>query len=115
MSCSHILQDSLRSLNSELQERLFNTCNDIAKATPNRQANSLLQNILIRTQAETHKHTLKNQESEVCSLASALAPFQNIQFTKTWIEKHQHIWQTYLERIADFLLCGPDMIVERLW
>ena len=41
-------QVALRSLNTELQERLFNTCNDITKTTSNRQANSILNNIIIR-------------------------------------------------------------------
>ena len=100
---------ALRSLNSEMQERLFNTCNEVTKATSNRQANNLMQNILIRTQAELQKYTLKTQESEVRTLASTLAPFSNTTFTKVWIEKHKHVWQTHLERIADFLLCGVDV------
>lgn len=100
---------SLRSLNSESQERLFNTCNDITKATSNIQAKNLLQNILIRTHAECYKTALKSQESEVRSLASTLAPFENTTFTKTWINKHPCLWQTHLERIADFLLCGANV------
>ena len=70
-----------------------------------------MSNILIRIQAESQaiKHTLRKQESEVRSLASTLAPPQNTKISKQWIERHQHAWQTHLERIADFLLCGEGV------
>ena len=44
---------ALRSINTEFQERMFNTCNGITLATSNRQANSMLNNILIRVQTES--------------------------------------------------------------
>ena len=42
---------ALRSINSELQERMLNACNDITLTTSNRQTNSMLNNILVRVQS----------------------------------------------------------------
>ena len=44
---------ALRSINTELQERMFNSCNNITLTTSNRQANSMLNNILVRVQMES--------------------------------------------------------------
>ena len=81
----------LRSLNSDLQERLFNTCNDITKTTSNRQAK-----VKWVTFSCVYRLSLKLSNS----------PHQ---ISKQWIEKHQHAWQTHLERIADILLCGEGV------
>ena len=102
---------ALRSVNSELQERMFNTCNDITLTTSNRHTSGILNNILIRVQSEAKvvNTTLQRHDGEVRSLASSLKPFTNTQFTATWINNHQNIWQAHLERISDFLLCGPGI------
>lgn len=104
-------QVALRSLNTELQEQLFNTCNDITKTTSNRKANHLLNNIIVRVQSESKavNNTLQKQEGEVCSLAPSLSPFRNTIFTKQWAKEHAFVWQAHLERISDFLLCGPQV------
>ena len=74
-------QVALRSLNTELQERLLNTCNDITKTTCNRKADHLLNNIIIRVQSEAKavNNTLQKQDGEIRSLGS---PFCNTVFTK---------------------------------
>ena len=86
---------------------MFNTCNGITLATSNRQANSMLNNILIRVQSQNK--TLQKQDREVRSLAASLTPFTNSKFSSEWIKQHQHVWQAHLERISDFLLCGPGV------
>lgn len=100
---------ALRSINTELQERMFNSCNNITLTTSNRQANSMLNNILVRVQMESQvvNTTLQKQEGEIRSLASSLKQFTNSKFSSEWIKRHPHIWQAHLERISDFLLCGP--------
>ena len=104
-------QVALRSLNAELQERLFNTCNDITKTTSNRQANTILNNIIIRVQSESKlaSNTLQKQEGEISALAASLSPFTNSKFSKQWIRKHLLQWQAHLECISDFLICGPGV------
>ena len=68
---------ALRSVNSELQERMFNTCSDITLTTSNRHTSGILNNVLIRVQSEAKvvNTTLQRHDGEVCSLASSLKPF----------------------------------------
>ena len=84
-------QVALRSLNAELQEWLFNTCNDITKTTSNRQANTVLNNIIIRVQSESKlaSNTLQKQEGEISVLAASLPPSTNSKFPKQWVKEHQ--------------------------
>lgn len=102
---------ALRSLNTELQERLFNTCNDITKTTSNRQAAQLMNNIVIRVQQESKLavNVVKKQEGEVSSLASTLPTFPNTVIPKEWTLKYPYTWQAHLERISDFLKHGPGV------
>lgn len=102
---------ALHSVNSELQEWMFNTCNDITLTSSNCHTSGILNNILLRVQSEAKvvNTTLQKQDGEVCSLASSLKPFTNTQFKATWIKSHQNLWQAHLERISDFLLCGPGI------
>lgn len=74
---------ALRSVNSELQERMFNTCNDITLTTSNRHTSGILNDILVRVQSEAKvvNTTLQKQDGEVRSLASSLKPFTNTQFS----------------------------------
>ena len=110
-------QVALRSLNAELQERLFNTCNDITKTTSNRQANTILNNINIRVQSESKlaSNTLQKQEGEISALAASLPPFTNSKFPKQWIREHILQWQVHLERISDFSRLWAWSVVERSW
>ena len=48
---------ALRSINTELPELMFNSCNNITLTTSNRQANSMLNNILVRVQMESQVET----------------------------------------------------------
>ena len=102
---------ALRSLNTEMQERLFNLCNDITKTTSNRQSSNLINNIIIRVQQESDGSTttMKKQEGEVATLASALKPPSNTVVTKEWVQKHPYLWQAHLERISDYLVHGPGV------
>ena len=79
-------QVALRSLSAELQQRLFNTCNDITNTTSNRQANTVLNNIFIRVQSESKlaSNTLQKQEGKISALAASLPPFTNSKFPKQW-------------------------------
>ena len=78
---------ALRSLNTEMQERLFNLCNDITKTTSNRQNSHLINNIIIRVQEEgdATTTTMKKQEGEVATLASALKCPTNTIVTNEWV------------------------------
>ena len=100
---------ALRSLNTEMQVRPFNLCNDITKTTSNRQSSNLINNIIIRVQQESDGSTttMKKQEGEVTTLAAALKPPSNTVVTKEWVQNHPYLWQAHLERITDYLVHGP--------
>lgn len=102
---------ALRSLNTEMQERLFNMCNDITKSTSNRHSSHVINNAVIRVQQESDATatSIKKQEGEVATLASGLKPFPNTFISKEWTKKQPYLWQAHLERISDFMMHGPGV------
>ena len=102
---------NLRSLNTEHQERTFNQINSISQQTSNRHPQHVIDNAVIRIQAEKGVNGLmrdvtKTQESEVSKLASTWQHPGNTTFTSTYIDSHSLLFQAHLERICDFLLPG---------
>ena len=58
--CSKFLYGNGPSINTERQEQVFITCNNITSTTSNRQAKSML-NILVRVQSKMNNTTLQKQ------------------------------------------------------
>lgn len=90
---------SLRSLVTEVQERMFNQCKSITKATSNQNANQVIANILIRVQEEEKAHStpydsFHKQESEVHKLAQALPPKRNTVIPKALISAKSRHYQS---------------------
>ena len=69
----------LRSVNTELQERMFGQAKQITKSTSCLKANHIIENILIRIHEEgkTQTNPLAMQESEIYKLAQTLPPSAN--------------------------------------
>ena len=70
-----------------------------------------MNNAVIRVQQECDATatSLKKQEGEIATLASALKPFPNTVVTKEWTQKQPYLWQAHLERISDFMMHGPGV------
>ena len=103
---------SLRSLNAEMQERMFGQCKSITKATSSQRPNHIITNILLRLQEEAKAHlsntkSLKAQEGEIKKLAKALDSKHNTIIPKQWLQQSPLQYQAHLERISDFLVSGP--------
>jgi len=101
----------LRSLNTEMQERMFGQCKAITRSTSNQHSDHVIPNIMIRIQEEQKAHSstlanLKAQESEVHKLALVLGP-KNTIIPKAWLTHSAVPYQAHLERISDFLTAGP--------
>ena len=102
---------NLRSLNTEHKERTFNQINTISQQTSNRHPQYVIDNAVIRIQAEKGVNGLmrdvtKTQQSDVSKLASTWQHPGNTTFTSTYIDSHSLLFQAHLERICDFLLPG---------
>jgi len=102
----------LRSLNTEMQERMFGQCKAITRSTSNQHSDHVIPNIMIRIQEAQKAHSstlanLKAQESEVHKLALVLGPKKNTIIPKAWITHSAVPYQAHLERISDFLTAGP--------
>ena len=103
---------SLRSINTEYQERMFKQANSITKATSNMHPTNVITNVLIRVQEESrlnaHNDPLQQEESTIGELAKVLDTLPNTFIPSEWMEKQATQYQAHLERIADFLLEGPN-------
>ena len=99
---------SLRSVNTEQQERTFGSLKDIAKATTSRRPGQIIPPCMVRLQAEQsfQRSCIEIQESEISKFAAALPSFPNTIISHHIITKHPRDYQAHLERISDFLLCG---------
>ena len=68
-------------------------------------------NILTRVHAESTSNstTLQIQEGEIHKLARVLGKASNTIIPKEWIHSNYTLHQAHLERISDFVLCGPGV------
>ena len=96
-------------LNTEVQERIFGQAKQITKACL--QPNHVITNILTRVHAEStsYSNTLQIQEGEIHKLAQVLGKASNTIIPKEWIHSNHTLHQAHLERISDFVLCGPGV------
>ena len=101
----------LRSLNTEFQERTFGQANGITKQTSNKNPQHIIDNAILRIQAEATRtlHTISQQDSEVSRLASTWSSPPNTTFTTKDVDQYSSEFQTHLERISDYLLPGPGV------
>ena len=101
----------LRSVNTEVQERMFGQAKQITRGTSSLKANHIITNIVTRIQAEKKAACTENpfmiQEGEIHKLAKTLGPALNTVIPYSWLEQNPSLHQAHLQRISDFLLPGP--------
>ena len=97
----------LRSLNTEFQEITFGQAN----GSQNKHPHYSIDNTILRIQAEATRtlHTISQQDIEVSRLASTWLTPPNTTFATQDIDQYSSEFQSYLERISDYLLPGPGI------
>ena len=95
---------SMRSINTENQERMFGQAKAITKATSCNRPNEIITNIILRVQMEAAQDG--DRESDINKLSKAVGPRPNSSFSNTLMAKYPEQYQAHLERISDFLLPG---------
>lgn len=105
---------SLKSCNSEHEERLFGQAKDVAQSATNRQPQNIVPNILLRIQAKQKQRDLYNTLHT--SLSRVAKEARNIQvnkdnsvFSQTFLTCRMHSWQAHLQSISQFLLPGKGV------
>ena len=98
---------SLRSLNTEQHERMFQQAKALTKGTSNNHPQNVISNIIKRLQFERTGDAILSQESGIKSLSAAVGSMRNTIIPKSLLDT-QH-YQAHLERISDFLIHGPGV------
>lgn len=107
---------SLKSSNTEEEERHFNTLQGVTKLT-NRRPGDIITPSLVRLQAEQKlaesKHATNNpvkmQESQISRYYSTLPPHPSTVIPNRYIIKHPKEYQAHLQSISDFIACGEGV------
>ena len=106
---------SLKSTNTEEEERHFNTLQGVTRLT-NRRPGDIITPSLIRLQAEQKmaeskrsSNPVKMQESQISKYYSTLPPFPNTIIPNRYIIKHPKEYQAHLQSISDFIACGEGV------
>ncbi len=102
---------SLRSVNTETQERMFQTAKGITRSTSNRHADHIvIQRVQEEQTCNIKSNCLDRQESEITQLSNTCLNKSNTKFSKDWIKKYSTHYQAHLERISDYLLHGQGAL-----
>ena len=103
---------SLRSVNTEANERLFHSVKSVAEKCINRHPSNIIPKVLMHVQAKELQGNLigstsNDQEHRVSQEAKGLPPYVGTAFSRMFVEKHSSSFQAHLERISTFLFaCG---------
>ena len=100
----------LSSLHTEEEERTFNAITSISSSTSSRTMEHVRDNCIIRLQAEQNlamKEVKKqSSKSSISKYGAEVDPASRSRFCVNDIDPR--LWQSHLERIADFLVVGED-------
>ena len=103
----------LRSIVVENEERTFGDMRRISEATSNRHPESLVDNAVIRfnaqQQSDLTEDSFTKQDSAIVQQARLLPATTNTVIPKEWLQKRASVVQAHLERIADFILPGENV------
>ena len=107
---------SLKSSNTEEEERHFNTLQGVTKLT-NRRPGDIITPSLIPLQAEQKlaesKHATSNpakiQESQISKYYSTLPLHPSTVIPNWYLIKHPKEYQAHLQSISDFIACGEGV------
>ena len=104
---------SLRSLNTENQERLFGQARTIADACTNHHAENIIPQIMIRLQAKQEQRTalilVEKADTQVACAAKHLPNLPGTTIKKSFIKNRVSSWQLHLQRISPFLIGGEGV------
>ena len=113
---------SLKSLNTEVHERMFNSIKSVGKSCTNRQPAFVMPRLLqcLHTKRIDTEHykvsrtALKEQDDCVSCEAKQLPPFAGMSFSETFIKARLSSFQAHLECISRYLECGPGIWWEKV-
>lgn len=98
----------LRSVIPEQEERGFGDLRRISENTSNRQAEYVIDNAVMRFNAqqndEHREDAFSIQESVISHHAKLLPPSKNTIIPNDWLKTKPSLVQSHLERISDFLV-----------
>ena len=103
---------SLKSYNTEHEERLFGQAKDIATSTSNRKPESIVPNTLLRLQAKQKSKdmytTLQTAYRKIGKEAKGVSGYtlQNTMVTHDFVKTRISSWQGHLTRISPYLEKG---------
>ena len=109
---------SLRSVNTESNERLFHSVKSVAEKCTNRHPSNIIPKVLMHVQAKELEgdligSTSNGQEHRVSQEAKGLPSYVGTVFSRMFVEKHSSSFQAHLERISTFLLSGQGVWWDR--
>ena len=100
---------NLQASKSSFTKRMFGQASNITKQCSNNQPH-VIDNATLRIQAEsTRLMKTVQQEGEVKKLAATWSNPGNMFYSFEEIETNTLLFQSHLERISDYLLCGPGV------
>ena len=100
---------SLKSCNTEFEERLFGQVRRIAVSCTNRQSQNVLNHVFIRLQVLLNQGNVKVKESKVVRAARSLKPYASTSIPKNFIANRMRSWQVHLKRISPYLSKGEGV------
>ena len=104
---------SLRSLNSENQERLFGQARVIAESCTNHHPDNVIPQVMLRLQAKQERHmamaSVEKGDSQVSSVAKDLPKLQRTTINRSFLRHKGDSWQLHLRRISPFLISGEGV------
>ena len=104
---------SLRSVNTENQERLFGQARRSASAASNRHPQNVLSTIILRLQAKaTFKDkpdAEKTADSIVSKAGTDVPRYRGTMISKSFSDAHQRSWQVHLKRISHYLIVNKGV------
>lgn len=99
---------SLRSCNTEFEERLFGQANQVAQCCTNRQPDNVLQQMFIWLQV-----LLSVKQTKVSRAAKGLGSYNGTIIPKSFVRSRMHSWEVHLKRIAPYLSKGEGVWWEQ--
>ena len=104
---------SLRSVNTENQERIFEQAQRSATAASNRHPSNVLSTTVLRLQAKAAfidiADATQNANRIVARSARELPMYKGTTITKEFISSRSKSWQCHLQRIAHYLVHGKGV------
>ena len=108
---------SLRSINTENQERIFNQARRIATGATNRHPQNIISTIVLRLQAKAEYRDIFSGvdigDSMVAKAGAQVKGYTGTCITPEFLQYRSKSWQAHLQRISKFLLPGEGVWWEK--